>query len=233
VKASHSSSWLLATSLLLLTTAESSARNRWVVFPADAESAPAVRYADLGPQPCLSELRARGIPFTPAAPRKTIDAPVMLDCRLHDVQFEFSHGAEHKQVLDCRLLLALDDLAAIATARGVGVVRYNSIFRRGWARGRVQGHLGGVAIDITELVKRDGTVLNVHKDFAGERIGSATCGSRAAEPKPGKAAELRGFVCALDQARIFNLLLTPHYDHRHRDHFHFEVRRGVRWFLTQ
>jgi hypothetical protein len=37
----------------------------------------------------------------------------------------------------------------------------------------------------------------------------------------------------LDEARVFNLLLSPHYDRRHRDHFHFEVRRGVRWFLTQ
>jgi hypothetical protein len=37
---------------------------------------------------------------------------------------------------------------------------------------------------------------------------------------------------AASEARIFNLLLSPHFDYRHRDHFHFEVRRGVRWFLT-
>jgi hypothetical protein len=219
--------------VVLLVSAPTSARNRWVVFPADADGAPAVRYANLEPEQCLSALGARGVAFSAAPGRQSIDTPVMLAGRLHTVRFEFAHDAAHHDVLDCRLLLALDDLAAIAAAQGIELVRYNSIFRRSWARGRVQGHLGGVAIDIVELVKQDGTVLNVRKDFAGSRVGSATCGAQAKPPKPGKAAELRGFICAVDQARIFNLLLSPHYDYRHRDHFHFEVRRGVRWFLTQ
>lgn len=224
--------WLLTTVLVLL-AGTSSAVNRWVVFPADAETLPAIRYANLERQDCLSALVARGVPFSAAPERKTIDAPVLLNGRLHGVKLEFARDAQYQEVLDCRLLLALDDLAKIAAARDIEVVRYNSIYRRSWARGRVQGHLGGVAIDVTELVKRDGTVLNVRKDFAGSGIGSATCGEQAKPPKPGKATELRGFVCALDQARIFNLLLSPHYDYRHRDHFHIEVRRGVRWFLTQ
>jgi hypothetical protein len=232
VKISPTITWLLMFVLVLI-TGESAAVNRWVVFPADAESAPAVRYANLDRQQCLSALRERGVAFTSAPERQTIDTPVMLGGRLHGVQLEFARDAQHHDVLDCRLLLALDDLARIAAARGIEIVRYNSIFRPSWARGRVQGHLGGVAIDVTELVKQDGTVLNVRKDFAGSGIGSATCGEQAKPPKPGKAAELRGFICALDQARIFNLLLSPHYNYRHRDHFHIEVRRGVRWFLTQ
>jgi hypothetical protein len=219
--------------MLVLVSAEGHAGNRWVVFPADAASTPAVRYSNLERQPCLSALRERGIPFSSAPDRKTIDTPVMLAGRLHGVQLEFARNAQQHDVLDCRLLLALDDLAKIASAQAIAVVRYNSIFRPSRARGRVQGHLGGVAIDVTELVKQDGTVLNVRKDFAGNGIGSATCGEQAKPPKPGKAAELRGFVCALDQARIFNLLLTPHYNYRHQDHFHIEVRRGIRWFLTQ
>lgn len=219
--------------MLVLVAGSSSAGNRWVVFPPDPETLPAIKYANLERQECLSALSARRIPFSAAPERKTIDAPVLLTGPLHGVKLEFARDARYREVLDCRLLLAVDDLAAIAAARGIAVVRYNSIYRRGWARGRVQGHLGGVAIDVTELVKQDGTVLNVRKDFAGSGIGSATCGEQAKPPKPGKATELRGFICALDQARSFNLLLSPHYDYRHRDHFHIEVRRGVRWFLTQ
>lgn len=219
--------------MLVSIAGTSAAGNRWVVFPADADGLPAIRYANLARQPCLSELKARGIPFDAAPERQSIDAPVMLAGKLRGVSFEFAPNAGQREVLDCRLLLALDDLAQIAAAREIDVVRYNSIYRRARARGRVQGHLGAVAIDVTELVKRDGTVLNVRRDFAGNGVGSATCGEQAKPPKPGKASELRGFICALDQARSFNLLLTPHYDYRHRDHFHIEVRRGVRWFLTQ
>jgi hypothetical protein len=219
--------------LLVLIAGTSNAGNRWVVFPPDAARLPAVRYANLGRQQCLSELGARGIDFDAAPARQTIDAPVTLSGSLHGVRFEFAPNAGQREVLDCRLLLALDDLARIAAAREIELVRFNSIYRRAHARGPVQGHLGGVAIDVTELVKRDGSVLNVRKDFAGNGIGSATCGEQAKPPKPGKATELRDFICALDQARSFNLLLTPHYDYRHRDHFHIEVRRGVRWFLTE
>jgi hypothetical protein len=232
VKPSRFLTWLLALMLVLIAS-ESTAVNRWVVFPSNPEGLPAIRYANLERQPCLSQLSGRGIVFDAVPERQTIDAPVKLVGSLRGVDFEFGPDPRQREVLDCRLLLALDDLAQIAAQRGIAVVRYNSIYRRARARGRVQGHLGGVAIDVTELVKQDGTVLNVRKDFAGSGIGSATCGAQAKPPKPGKASELRAFICALDQARTFNLVLTPHYDYRHRDHFHIEVRRGIRWFLTQ
>ena len=224
--------WILVLAAALLSFSTADARNRWVVFPDHPETLPAVRYANLKSTECLSELESRQAPFFAAPKRQTIDAPVVLSGELRGVRFEFGRNPQQRDVLDCRLLLALDDLARVAAAQGIATVRYNSIHRNGWARGRVQGHLGGVAIDITELVSRDGQVLNVKRDFAGERIGSATCGAAAKAPAPGKATQLRSFICALDEARIFNLLLSPHYDYRHRDHFHFEVRRGVRWFLT-
>lgn len=224
--------WLLAAAAVL-TAGESEARNRLVVFPPEPETLPAVRYANLDAKTCLKELGERGIAFSAAEASSAIDTPVLLDAPLHGVTFEFARDARRRDVLDCRLLLALDDLSKVAAERGIEVVRYNSIHRRGWARGRVQGHRGGVAIDIVELVRWDGAVLNVRRDFAGDGIGSETCGENAKPPKPGKASDLRSFLCALDRTRSFNLLLGPHYDRRHDDHFHFEVRRGVRWFLTQ
>lgn len=219
----------LATALSL---SPAGARNRWVVFPEQPEQLPAVRYANLTAQQCLDELGTRKLAVDTAPKRQTIDAPVLLPRELHGVRFEFAPRPEQRDVVDCRLVLALDDLAGIAAAQDVATVRYNSIYRNGWARGRVQGHLGAVAIDIVELGLRDGQSLNVLRDFGGHGIGSATCGAAAKPAAPGKAAQMRQFVCALDEARVFNLVLSPHYDWRHRNHFHLEVRRGVRWFLT-
>jgi hypothetical protein len=189
----------------------------------------------MGSAECLAELGRRSIPHETGKKAPTIDTPVTLEGALRGVRFEFAHPVPpaHRDVLDCRLLLALDDLAGLAKERKIATVFYNSIFRNGWARKRGQRHLAGVAIDIVEFEKEGGTRLNVKKDFAGTGIGSVTCGE-GSKPAPSvKAAELREFVCTLDRTRVFNLMLTPHYDYRHRDHFHFEVRRGISWFLTQ
>lgn len=218
-----------------LVAAPGSAGNPHVQFPPQPERLPAVRYANASSAECLAELDARKIPYEQGRKVSTIDTPVTLEGPLHGVRFEFLHPVPetYRDVLDCRLLLALDDLSRIAKAQQIEVVRYNSIFRRGWAPARGQRHIAGVAIDIVEFVKQGGEVLNVRKDFAGHGVGSATCGERAKPAPPGKAAELRKLVCALDEARVFNLMLTPHYDQRHDDHFHFEVRRKITWFLTQ
>jgi hypothetical protein len=81
---------------------------------------------------------------------------------------------------------------------------------------------------------KDDETFSVYADWHG-RVGSKTCGDGAAKPTkdtPG-AKFLRGFVCELADKGSFNLLLTPHYDWGHRDHFHLEVRTGIRWFLIQ
>ena len=134
--------------------------------------------------------------------------------------------------MDCRLLLALDDFAAILKTHGIVTVRYRSVYRRGWGR-KGQRHPAGVAIDVEEFAKQDGSTLSVLRDFQKKRIGSATCGEKAPTPPQGKARELRELVCAVHQALVFNLILSPHYDYRHRNHLHLEVRRGTKWFLTQ
>lgn len=213
------------------------ANNPLVVFPPRPERLRAIHYAGLDKKACLAELEARGLPFAPGPPVPTIDAPVRLTGKVLGVTYEMSHPTARTEkkgpVLDCRLLLALGDLAIIAKDHGIRAIRYNSIYRGRYARTPGQRHAAGVAIDIVELVKNDGTVLAVKRDFHGHGVGSKTCGEGAPAPQPGKAKELRDFVCAVEQARSFNLLLTPHYDRHHYNHFHFEVRRRIRWFLTQ
>lgn len=210
------------------------ARDRCVVFPPDPDQLPAVHYANMSSARCLAELGRRKLPFSLGPKLKTVDTPVRLDGALRGVRFEYLYGQARRNkadILDCRLLLALDDFAGVAASRSIDSVRYNSIFRPGGWRAGVR-HPAGVAIDVTELVREDGDTLNVLRDFGGQGIGSRTCGNEASKPSGSKAIEMRELLCAVDRAHIFNLMLTPHYDYRHRNHLHLEVRRGIRWFLT-
>jgi GNAT superfamily N-acetyltransferase len=169
-------------------------------------------------------------------PVPTIEAPVRLEGALKGVLLRFAHATEQgpKQgpVLDCRLLLALDDLAGVAREFGVSELFYNSIYR---GRGGRPGwrHPAGVAIDIVALRSKEHGLLKVEKDFVGNGIGSETCTGTGPPPSNPRAAYLRRFLCRVHEAHIFNLILTPHYDRHHQDHVHLEVRRGIKWYLTQ
>ncbi|EYF04767.1 extensin family protein [Chondromyces apiculatus] len=92
-------------------------------------------------------------------------------------------------------------------------------------------HPAGLAIDVGGLRKRDGTWLSVAHHFGGHR-GERTCGATARTPERSEARELRAIACeAMDQG-IFTYTLTPNYDVAHADHFHMEIKPGVRWFLV-
>jgi hypothetical protein len=213
------------------------AGNPLVTFPPHPERLRAVRYGAEPGEQCLAELALRSVPFSPGPRVPTIDTPVRLTGALRGVRIEMHHptavAPKEGPVMDCRLLLALDDLAIVAADQGIASVRYNSLYRGRWARHPGWRHAAGVAIDVVELVEKDGEVLDVLADFHGAGVGSKTCGPEAPRPEGKKALALRRFVCALDAAGSFNLILTPHYNRRHANHFHLEVRRDIPWFLTQ
>ena len=232
---------LLVMAGMVSSTNDAHARKKSLAFfPPRPERLRAFRYAETTKKECLAELELRGVPFRKASAKtvrraRGIDAPVHLIGELRGVRFEHAHPpARPKEgpLMDCRLLLALDDLATIAGDRGIATVQYNSVHRRGWGK-KGHRHPAGVAIDVVGFVKADGAELDVKDDFHGHGIGSKTCGEDAPEAPPGEAHELRELVCALHEASVFNLILSPHYDRRHDDHLHLEVRRGIKWFLTQ
>jgi hypothetical protein len=222
--------------------------NRFAVEPPEVEKTAAFRYAAMGEGACLAELRARDVPFAlvgppPAgAPRppypRGVSTPLRLTGPLRGVRFRHvDHAIREEQALetvaDCRLALALDDLASVLRPYAVSEVEYLSMYRRGWTKPGVR-HPAGRAIDVARVRFGDGSVYDVREDFHG-RIGAATCGDQAAPPRkdtPG-ARFYRGVVCELDAKRPFNLVLTPQHDWAHRDHLHLEVRSGIRWQLIQ
>jgi hypothetical protein len=80
------------------------------------------------------------------------------------------------------------------------------------------------------LRKRDGRWLSVESHFRG-KIGDKTCGPDVTPPENEDARELRAIICEASDLGIFTYVLTPNYDAAHADHYHMEIKPGVRWFL--
>ncbi|NUO47781.1 MAG: hypothetical protein HOV80_02875, partial [Polyangiaceae bacterium] len=91
-------------------------------------------------------------------------------------------------------------------------------------------HPAGLAIDVGIMKKSDGTLLHVAAHFRG-KIGARTCGEGAPEGETAQAKELREIVCEAREAGVFTYALTPNFDAAHADHFHLEIKPGVKWFL--
>lgn len=91
-------------------------------------------------------------------------------------------------------------------------------------------HPAGLAIDVGILKRQDGTQLNVAAQFLG-KIGERTCGEGARVPESADARELREIVCEARESEVFTYALTPNFNADHFDHFHFEIKPQVEWFL--
>jgi len=220
-----------------------------VALATPTRAAPAVHYGSLDRATCESELTRRNIQFTPVAEARGVLAPVRLTGPLHGVTYHSALPARQRatspyDILDCRLVLALDDFSQILAKHDIVEVIHFSVYRPATSpvrRSRADGprvqtlahqHAGALAIDAGWFKKRDGTVLQVERDFHG-RIGTKTCGpGTGPSPATPDARELRSIVCDAADARLFNVELTPDYNWPHRNHFHLEVTPQARWFLV-
>jgi len=209
----------------------------WIPF----SEAPALRYGRLDRATCEAELERRAIPFARVDEARGVLAPVRLRGTLHGVTFRTGLPALQRasspwEIVDCRLALALDDFAAQLATHDIAQVIHFSIYRppgARWPQGKLASrHPGALAIDAGTFVKKDGTRLDVQRDFHG-RIGTPTC-TPGAGPRPAtpEAIELRRVLCDAAGARLFNVALTPDYNWPHRNHFHLEVTAGVGWFVV-
>lgn len=121
----------------------------------------------------------------------------------------------------------------VGTKRPVGPVAHrepsSGLHQTTWASPGTR-HPAGLAIDVGLLHKRDGRWLSVARHFRGH-IGAKTCGDGAPVPEDPDARELRALVCESADLGVFTYVLTPDYNAAHADHFHMEIRPGVRWFL--
>jgi hypothetical protein len=208
----------------------------------DAAGTPAYRYAQLDRAACEAELGRRGIPWVPAGESRGVLAPLRLTGPVGGVVYRTGltpkqRATSPNEVFDCRLVLALDDFSAILRRHDVVEVIHMSGWRppaaRSWPAGKLgTRHDGALALDAGWFVRRDGSKLDVEKDFHG-RIGAKTCGpGTGPTPATPEAIELRNIACEAAEAHLFQVELTPDYNWPHRNHFHLEVTPKVKWFLV-
>jgi hypothetical protein len=228
----------------LVGTADAGRRKRrytkHVTSHIDAVGTPAYRYGGMSAQECEAELVARAIPFT-AEPSRGVLSGVRLTGPLHGVTFRTRQSEEQRatsrwEIADCRLVLALDDMAAVLETHGIVEVLHYSMYRppsTSWPEDKLATrHAGALALDAGQFIDRDGVRYDVDDDFSG-RIGAKTCGPKAKPRKPtAKALKLRSILCETVAKRLFNVVLTPNHNRPHKNHFHLEVTAGVNWFIV-
>ena len=195
-----------------------------------ARGAPALFAANLSPSSCLAEIRRRHLAVEhDKGPASGIAAPVRITGPLRGIRFVTPGKRSVYGKLDCRLALALDELAGVLERHGIVTVRVDNLYR---PRARLPGrrvksqHRYGLAIDLMAFELADGTELVVEHDWKGNRDG-VPCGpeSRLVEPTD-RAIALRNAVCDVARTGVFHHILTPSYDEAHRDHLHLDIKRG-------
>jgi len=221
-------------------TTYKSGHNR-AAFPSDFASTVAYRIAQLDRRACLAELARRQVAFALVGEAPGVKTPVRLKGPLNGIRFMTgAPGAERDrvpyEVLDCRLVVALDEWTQVLSAHGISDV----VFSSGWrpsprlASDAVDGkrHAGALALDVHVLRLKSGGELVIERDFHGH-LETPVCGPDAPLPAPStpEARELRSIVCSSAELRIFQSILTPNYDVHHANHLHLEVTPNVRWFI--
>jgi hypothetical protein len=127
-------------------------------------------------------------------------------------------------------VIALDAFAAVLSKHGVVEARIDNAYR---PRARLPGrrkpsqHSYGLALDLMSFKLKDGQELIVERDFGGA-LGDPPCGPQSAVvPPTATGIALRNIVCDVAREGIFHYMLTPNYNAAHRDHLHFDIKRGL------
>jgi hypothetical protein len=212
-------------------TGKGPAPREYSVF-AVPENSPASSYASLERGTCEDELRGRHIAFARAEDTPGVRAPVRLLGPLHGVSFHSllppaARARSHADLIDCRLALSLDDFAASIAARSITEVILLSAYRSRAESGCTrkydgEQHCAALAVDVSAFKRRDGTVLQVERDFHG-RIGTLTCrdGTHPVPETPA-AKELWDIACSA-AGNTFLVVLTPNWNREHKNHMHLEL----------
>ena len=201
------------------------------------KASPALQAANLSPAQCRAELGRRRLSVKRAGRAAPgVATPVRLAGALSGVRFVAPGASSPYGILDCRLVLALDALAAVLAKHDVVEARIDNLYR---PRARLPGkklpsqHSYGLAVDLMSLTLKDGRELSVERDFAGA-LGDPPCGPESqVVPSTESAIALRNIVCAVAREGIFHYLLTPNFNAAHRDHLHLDIKRGLKQWTIE
>src|SRR5262249_31729081 len=143
-----------------------------------------------------------------AAPGVAI--PLSLAGPLHEVQFVAPGDKSVYGILDCRMLLALDDIASVLAEHDVVRVQVDNFYRprAHLGRGRkLSQHALGLAMDVVSFTLRDTRTLVVARDWGGA-LGEQACGPEAhILGAADSAIALRNVVCAVARGAAVHHIL--------------------------
>jgi hypothetical protein len=197
------------------------------------KTAPASHWASASPQQCLAEVARRKLGVTRfRGAAAGVATPLRVTGPIAGVRFVAPGRKSKYGILDCRLALALSELAPLLKRYDVVEAHIDNMYRpRAHLPGKKKPsqHSYGLAADLTRLIRADGSELSVERDFQGT-IGEPVCGdgARARAELSSEATTLRDLICEVARAGLFHHILTPNHDRAHRDHFHLDIARGAR-----
>lgn len=177
---------------------------------------------------CEAYLRGKGVAFSWLEEDVAVQMPIRLRGPIRGIEYLYEGRNPLHEVMDCRLAAALYQWADML--EGVSGIQHFSIYRPG-ARvsrsGKKSGHATGLAIDVGWVVREDGERWSVENDWTDRRRGVAPC--EVDDEGDAPMDHMRRWVCAAAEAKLFQVILTPHHDRRHHNHLHLELRPGVDW----
>lgn len=228
----------------LLVARPSPAANKYLEIPGTSvvTESRAHYYANLSNEEAFAELDRRGIEYARVKKRMPgVRAPIRLRGKLHGVHVhsvlpERQRATTPFEILDARLALALHDFCRILSHHDVVEVVHFTMYRpapddKEDPNAPQTRHPGGLAIDVGALKKRNGDWLAIGPHWPAS-IGSKTCGDGARKLISRRGRELVSILCETADQRVFHYMLTPHFDGAHHDHWHLEIKPGVKWFLV-
>jgi hypothetical protein len=184
---------------------------------------------------CYSTLRQAGVAFERVAePTPGVKWPIRLRGPVRGVLFTQIDNDRTHAVLDCRLGLALLAWAPDLRRARVRRVQHFSMYRPGArvnGNGAVSGHAYGLAIDVAKLELDTGVVVDVLADWEERERRGQPCPVRSDESRGSRL--LRNVTCRAVDKKLFEVVLTPHYNKAHANHVHLERKLGADWMYVK
>lgn len=188
--------------------------------------------AALTKQTCYSLLKRYGVGFQVVSKKKAtgVRMPIRLTGTIDGFRITSRNKRVRNSYLDCRLAVAMVQWVNILSTYGFSSIEYSSIYRRNArVRGgsKISGHAHGLAIDIGKFTLGGQRTLDVLDDWVERDRGDDPCSKEYDEPVPSQL--MRKAVCEAGAQKLFQVVLTPHYNRDHANHIHLEIVPGAKW----
>ncbi len=208
-------------------------------------------------QQCLKALEEAGVTWkVPDFKTYFVDTPILLTSPIEGVEIKprWPRAVPENAVMDCRLALALVNVAREARSGGMKEILFYSTYRpikppkgpcekgrKGKKcraakkkydkakKGKMSQHRRALAIDIRWFVTDDGETIDVLEDYE-RHDKEPPC---ADEPETEAGKFLRGFACGLHATKTFNVILTPNANKDHHNHFHMDITPDATWYIIR